>query len=178
MKRLGLTLLLCISTYAYSAEIYQIVDEKGRKTFTNIVPPTEHNLEKVELGEPNLSHDSNYHDDNDRYYEELAAEEQQHREIGQRLNQAEAAARARLEESEAALLEARELRAGDYFNIPGKGLRYTEAYHQRIREAEMRRDSAREDYERVRNRRPAPAMQEQALEQDDLTNDHDPYLPR
>lgn len=174
MKAFSLLLILGMSFTASAAEIYQITDEKGRKVFTNIIPPDGNQAEKVTISDTNLSHDASHHDDNDRYYEELAQEEAQHLEISQHLKHDQQQAHDAVKAAEANLAAAKEIRAGDYFNIPGKGLRYTEAYHQRIRDAQMHLDSANDHLRQVQGRRPAQAPRESI----DTTEEFDSNLPR
>lgn len=150
--------LLAVTLPAQASDIYQITDEKGRKTFTNIAPPENSDaMQRVELRSSNISHDgaSNHQPDNDRYFEEQQAAELESREISQRLNQDEQQAYETLQQARENLEKAREIQTGDYFNIPGKGLRYNAAYHERIQHAEQQVQTAQENYDRIRQRAPA-----------------------
>lgn len=158
MKTALITIALLLSaSLPLQAEIYQVTGKDGRKTFTNVAPLSEEdsNVEKVDLKETNISHETDHPADNDAYFESMEQENLEHDEISQRLNADQQKAYDALQQAKEQLEQAKEIRSGDYYNIPGKGLRYNEAYHQRIQHAEQRLQAAQENYDRIMQRAPA-----------------------
>lgn len=157
-----LSLLLSFTLSLHADEIYQITDEHGRKTYTNIAPQQpKGEVEKVKLRNTNIRETQSL-----QSFDTMPAEAEQSAEIQQRLKQDAQQALNAVQQAEAALEQARELRPGDYFNIPGKGLRYTEQYHSRIKRAEQQLESAQQNHNVIKQRKPAEAPYDATLWQD------------
>lgn len=156
------SLLLTATLPMHAEEIYQITDEHGRKTYTNVAPQQpKGNVEKVKLRNTNIRESQSL-----KALEDNPLDAQQGTEIHQRLKQDAQQAQSAVEQAEHALEQARELRAGDYFNIPGKGLRYTEQYHERIKHAEQQLENAQQNYKDIQQRKPAKTHYEAPIWQD------------
>lgn len=156
MKSL-LYLLTVMLTLPVCAEVYQITDEHGRKTFTNIAPAdgAQQKIEKVQLRETNTTPSHQAYEQGDAESEQL--EQLENRTIRNRLAQDEQQARENLERAESELEDAKQIRSGDYFNVPGKGLRYRDEYRQRVEQAEQAVRQAKESYDQIRQRGPSQA---------------------
>lgn len=154
------SLLLIATLPLHAEEIYQITDEHGRKTYTNVAPQQpKGTVQKVKLSNTNIRET---HADKPAENDNL--EMQQNEDLERRLQQNQRQAKNAVTQAETALEEARELRAGDYFNIPGKGLRYTEQYHERIKEAEQQLINAQDNYKASRQRESKPANTEISID--------------
>lgn len=132
-----------------AAEIYQVTDEKGNKVFTNIEPKQSEGktIQKVDVKETNTTLGDAIN--NDDYFEQQQLERQQREERRAQHEQQQRQARRAVREAEQELEQAKELQSGDYFNIPGKGMRYKDSYHQRVKQAEEKLQQAKKQLQSV-----------------------------
>lgn len=145
MNRLTLVFIALFSLNLSAAEIYQVIDENGNKVFTNIEPKSSagKTVQKVELKQTNTTASSNPIDE-DGYLQQKQQERQEQESQLAKFEQQQNEARRAVREAEQDLEQARELQSGDYFNIPGKGMRYKESYYERVKLAEDKLQQAKE----------------------------------
>lgn len=145
MKRLVIFILACFWLGQTAvADIYQITDEKGNKVFTNIEPKDARgkSVKKLEVKETNTSaHDGV---DNDTYFEQQRQQRQESEKRQSKQETEQRLARQAVQEAELELEQAKQLQSGDYFNIPGKGMRYKDSYYKRIELAEKKLKNAQQ----------------------------------
>lgn len=141
-------LLLATSLHAFG-EIYKVTDEDGNTRYTNIEPKTKgKEATKVDLKNTNISEEGKHlPGSDDTIFEELR-EEREAKEAAQREKQDEKqAAYEALQQAKRNLEEAKEVKAGDFFNTRNGGLRYKDSYHRRVEDAERALEAAQERYE-------------------------------
>ncbi len=134
-----------------SADIYEIIDANGHKTYTDKPPlnkPDAMPLSlKPETGN-SWSNDS-IQEGNEEYYEELNAEEELTNNAEatktEETNAQQEKAVISVEEAEIALEEAKEIKAGDYLPNLNQGIHNTQEYQDRVNKAEEALNKAKED---------------------------------
>lgn len=158
MNRLAIAFLTLLSfSFVANAEIYQITDEKGNKVFTNIEPKNSKGktVQKVELKQTNTTLSDGIAEDD--YLQQRQKDRQEYDEQLTKFEQQRSEARRSVSDAERNLEQARELQPGDYFNIPGKGMRYKDSYHERVKLAEEQLQQARLHLNSLQQEKPEPA---------------------
>lgn len=138
------------------AEIYQITDSKGNKTYTNIAPKADDSsrkVEKVNVRETNTTPSDGINNEEflERQIDQRKAYENSSIDFENELAQANKA----LRDAETELAKAKEVTSGDYFNIPGKGMRYKDSYTERVQQAEENVAEAKKRLRALRSNRPS-----------------------
>ncbi|MEN8167908.1 MAG: DUF4124 domain-containing protein [Pseudomonadota bacterium] len=147
-------LTMAIPNLATSGEVYRTVDESGQVIFTDTPPTNTTEVETIQLP-PGPSAESvrkaeAREEAIRRELESIKAQrEQQQKERGDRLGQAEQ----ELAEAEARLIASKEFREGDRQSLAGGKSRIRPEYFQRVTEAEEAVEAARKRLVRIRNER-------------------------
>jgi hypothetical protein len=150
MKHMLFSFCLLLSIHAY-AEIYEILDENGRKTYTD-KPPLNQPDAKPVIASPKASNSwktNTTQEENDQYYDQLKQEiennEAQKAAEAQANNYNKQQAADNLKKAEQDLNDARTVKSGDYYhNKSNNGLIYTQEYRSRIKEAEEALEKAKQ----------------------------------
>lgn len=149
MKLLILMMCLSLSSFA-SAEIYEIIDKDGHKTYTDVPPPDNPEAKPVTVAPhtENSWQSDSLQQENDIYYADQEKQERVTEEIQKRLEAENNAATAKLDDavmaSEKALEDAQVVRPGDFLPNKKKGMHYSQEYLDRVKEAEEALKKARE----------------------------------
>lgn len=151
-------LLLLLAAKPLYAEIYQITDSKGNKVYTNIAPKSgekNQQIEAIKIRETNITPSDGI---NDEDFLELQTEVRKEYEANTtRFESERQAASLAVKQAETELEQAKELKSGDYFNIPGKGMRYKDHYHERVQQAEENLVHAKEQLQALLKNKPSKA---------------------
>jgi hypothetical protein len=133
-----------------NAEIYEVIDESGRKIFTDIPPLNKPDAKPVSIKPHtgNTWQNDPLQEQNDRYFNELDEKEQELEAAEERATAEKDEAKQKAAEAiiaaEEALEEAKTMKAGDYFPNQNNGIRYTPEYLERVKDAEEALEKARE----------------------------------
>lgn len=150
-----LVLSMLLSGYLY-AEIYQVTDSKGNKTYTNIAPKADgqnQRVEKITIREVNTTPSDGV--DNDEYFKrQIDTRDEYDKNTVEFESELEVASKA-LKDAEKELEQAKEIKSGDYFNIPGKGMRYKDGYTERVQQAEEKVERAKEQLQAIQKNKPS-----------------------
>ncbi len=142
MKLQLILVAILVATPMVQAEIYKYSDEHGNVVLTDTPPAQNADAESVDIqsldgNTVNLS--TSQHRKNDKYYDQRdqrqAKEEAQNaREAN--LAQQQQARKGAVRKAELDLEEAKEIKSGDMMPLPSGGIRYTDQYKQRVKNAE------------------------------------------
>ena len=142
MKKSILILLTLISPVALAA-IYETTDAEGHKSYSDKPPLNQSDAKTKEVApmtentwETNPSQTSD-----DQFYRGLKARQEQEQKAQKEMADQQEAEQQRQAKAEAdakkALEDAKEVKAGDFYKNPnGEGLRYTQEYRDRVKNAE------------------------------------------
>lgn len=136
---------------AANADIYEIIDENGRKTYTDKPPHDQPDARPISSSAKSANQwvSDGMQEQNDQYFIELknkqAEQESIAAELAAQQEEAERLQQQSIKNAEDALDAAKEIKAGDYYSNPNqKGLRYTQEYRDRVQAAEAELEQARQ----------------------------------
>jgi phosphatidate phosphatase PAH1 len=141
MKKFTLLILLCLNYTAF-ADVYEVIDKNGRKTYTDKPPLNQPDSKPVRVA-PNTgntwSTDSTT-SSNTAYFDELKRKQNEQATLKQtetdKKSAEDTADKTTIESAEKALQNAREVKAGDFYRNREGGIHYTQDYLNRVRAAE------------------------------------------
>jgi hypothetical protein len=148
MKKSLMLLGVILSVCVY-ADIYEIIDKNGHKTYTDKPPSDQTDLKPIKVA-PETSNswqNGNAQEQNDQFFDELKKQQDEEKAAADELSRQEEERQQKAEdavaEAEAELERARELKAGDYFPNKQKGMHYTPEYINRVKNAEKALEKAK-----------------------------------
>lgn len=150
-----MTLLLLLGLVLNShamAEIYEVVDEHGNKTYTNTLPPDPStiNATRLEQNKTNIwQGEENQEQLNEEYFQELTKQEEEKAAAEAEQKKIRRAAKQRLDEARQAYEEAKVLKQGDYYRNKNGGIREKPEFKQRVEAAKKELDEAQQYYDSV-----------------------------
>jgi len=151
MKTFTVVVLLVFFALPVHAEIYEIIDANGRKTYTDKPPVDQKDAKPISV-KPNTSNSwktDNIQQDNDRFFSDLKSEQDHEAAMAKQHAQEQATAQQEqsnnIEAAEHALEEAKKVRAGDFYNNKEGGMHYNETYLNRVRDAQRRVEEAKKN---------------------------------
>lgn len=141
MKLLTFFFTLLFLTLQCHAEIYEIIDKNGRKTFTDKPPANQPGAQpiKAKNNTNNTWQNNNVQQQNQKFFNELKAKQ----DTTEAATKADEDYQAALQEqkqinikaAEKGLQQAQEVKAGDFLNNKKGGMHYTPQYHNRVNQA-------------------------------------------
>ena len=158
MKTLLLVIITSLLTANAAAEIYEVVDEHGNKTYTNTPPqgPQKSQPIKIDPVETNVwSGGMKQLEADDDFYNELIKQQGLDDAAKMEKKRLWLEAKNNLKTAKEELEAAKVIRPGDYFPNSGGGIRYTQVYKDRVKAAEQRVEKATARFKEVDKKTPA-----------------------
>lgn len=138
--KIGILFVISLLLPSYVvADIYEIIDKEGKKTYTNTAPhhSSEVQPKKIVPKETNVwREDEQDIADKDVFFEELSEQQREADALKQKNDRLQQAAADRVKAAEANLEQAKLIQAGDYYPNKNGGLRLKPTYKERVEAAE------------------------------------------
>ena len=135
MKSLLIIITLISVCHLASAEIYEVIDEEGNKTYTNTkpLPSKQGQVKTIEIGEIQALGQNEEQDANNKeFFSKLKTQQDATENYKRKRSKAIKDYNKKLNQADQAVIDAPTTQEGDFIPILKGGMRYTDQYHKRI----------------------------------------------